>query len=327
MRSVTGLRVALTLTLTLTLTLAAAVALSLVASAGSPAQASARLSSGYGQVGMDPLEGPVGITVQVGITLAFSTPTAYILRASPSGNTILCDNAKPIPGAAPVIINDQGGHGEFTWPAALGPGLYSVCATPQTGTGQTAYSQQTFTMLDPNAPPPTIAPIPGAEVFLPISGVVTGTPFDINVMNWPGGQRPESARLVAMQSPPPAGFNLTGETLSFELSPTQPPGGYNIHTTVPNDVPPGPYTIAVEGGGVSVHTNVFTVAEPSVPAPIGSQPHVQSVPLSTTMLPTGLLEVMVAGLLLFVIGSLVHSAIRQRVARGPLAPEAGNERQ
>jgi hypothetical protein len=320
MRHVTRLRVALALAL------ATAVALSLVASACGSAQASARLSSGYGQVGMEPLEGPVGITVQVGITLSFSTPTAYILRASPSGNTILCDNAKPIPGAAPVIINDQGGHGEFTWPAALGPGLYSVCATPPAGTGQTAYSQQTFTVLDPNAPPPTIAPIPGAEVFL-TSGVVTGTPFDINVMNWLGGQHPESARLVAMQSPPPAGFNLTGETLNFDLSPTQPPGGYNLHTTVPNDVPPGPYAIAVEGGGVSVHTNVFTVAEPSVPAPIGSQPHVQSVPLSTTMLPTGLLEVMVAGLLLFVIGSLVHSAIRQRVARGPLAPEAGNERQ
>jgi hypothetical protein len=43
------------------------------------------------------------------------------------------------------------------------------------------------------------------------------------------------------------------------------------------------------------------------------------------MLPTGLLEVLVAGLLLFVVGSLVHSAIRQRVAHGPLAPEAGNE--
>jgi hypothetical protein len=306
--------------------LATAVALSLVASAGGPAQASARLSSGYRQVGIEPLEGPAGTTVQVDITLSFSTPTAYILRASPSGNTILCDNAKPIPGAPPVIINDQGGHGAFTWPAALGPGQYSVCATPQTGTGQTAYSQQQFTVLDPNAPPPTIAPMPGAEVFLPISGVVTGTPFDINVMNWPGGQRPQSARLIAMQSPPPAGFNLKGETLSFDLSPTQPPGGYNLHTTVPDDVPPGPYTIAVEGGGVSVQTNVFTVAEPSVPAPIGSQPHVQSVPPSTSMLPTGLLEVLVAGLLLFVVGSLVHSAIRQRVARRPLAQEAGNER-
>jgi len=80
-----------------------------------------------------------------------------------------------------------------------------------------------------------------------------------------------------------------------------------------------------------MQTNVFTVAEPSVPAPIGSQPHVQSVPPSTSMLPTGLLEVLVevlvAGLLLFVVGSLVHSAIRQRVAHGPLAPEAGNERE
>jgi hypothetical protein len=319
MRSVTGSRVALAL--------ATAVALSLVASAGGPAQASARLSSGYRQVGIEPLEGPAGTTVQVDITLSFSTPTAYILRASPSGNATQCDNAKPIPGAAPVIINDQGGHGKFTWPAALGPGQYSVCATPQTGTGQTAYSQQQFTVLDPNAPLPTVAPMSGAEVFLPISGVVTGTPFDINVMNWPGGQRPQSARLIAMQSPPPAGFNLKGETLSFDLSPTQPPSGYNLHTKVPNDVPPGPYTIAVEGGGVSVQTNVFSVAAPSVPAPIASQPHLQSVAPSTSMLPTGLLEVLVAGLLLFVIASLVRGAVRQRVAPGPLAPEAGNARE
>jgi hypothetical protein len=198
---------------------------------------------------------------------------------------------------------------------------------PQSDTSQTAYSQQAFTVLDPSVPTPTIAPIPGVEAFLPISGVVTGTPFDVNVMNWPGGQRPESARLIAMQSPPPAGFNLTGETLSFELSPTQFPGGYNLHTSVPDNVPPGPYTIAVEGGAVSVHTNVFTVAEPSFPASLASQPHVQSVPPSTASLSTGLLEVLVAGLLLFVIVSLVHGAVRQRVARGAVAPKAGNERE
>ena len=52
-----------------------------------------------------------------------------------------------------------------------------------------------------------------------------------------------------------------------------------------------------------------------------------SVPQRTSMLPTGLLEVLVAGLLLIVIGSLVFSAVRQRVVRCPLAPQAGNERE
>jgi hypothetical protein len=309
MGSVTSSRVALALAL------ATAVALSLVATAvseGSPAQASARLSSGYGQVG---------------ITLSFSTPTAYILRASPGNNATPCDNAKPIPGAAPVIIDDQGGRGKFIWPAELGPGLYSVCATPQTGTGQTAYSQQQFTVLDPNAPTPTAAPDPAAQVLLPSAGIAAGAPFDVTLSNWPSDIHVEAAWLVSQRKPVQGEMPPADESLSFTISPLQVPGGYTLQTQIPIDATAGGYAVRVTGFGVSILSNVFTVAAPSAPALLGSQRHVQSHPPSTAMLPTGLLEVLVAGLLLIVIGSLVHGAVRQRLARRPLAPQAGNERE
>src|SRR5262249_31948763 len=90
--------------------------------------------------------------------------------------------------------------------------------------------------------------------------------------------------------------------------------------------------VRVVGPGVDVLTNALAVVAPPDRAasvlshqPLASPPPSASVLPMLPMLPTGPLEALVAGLLLIVIGTLAHDAVRRRVMRGTVERGAGHE--
>jgi hypothetical protein len=230
--------------------------------------ASTAFASSEGSVTMDPSSGPVGTSVQIGISLSLDTPQPYILAATATDPAQGgCASAQPFPGLDPVSVGQQGGHAQLTWPPAFGSGQYWLCASPQNGAGPSAHSFQPFVVAATGSATATATPVHGGErsvvsaaVTAPADGAPAGSTVTVIVTGW---TTPDNAPPTAVKLVPSTDANAATEIL-FVVAASPAPGDFNLKVTLPVTTAPGQYAFEVDGA-YQVRTTFVDVVPATTP--------------------------------------------------------------
>ena len=272
------------------------------------AQGSAVHASSNGTIQFTPATGQAGTVVDVNINLSVSPAEQYALvvtNADPAQGG--CGNTISIPGVAPVTVNEQGGHTQFSWPASFDASRYWFCAIRQSGSGPRPASTSYFTVLTTGGavstapPPPQVALVPRKAAIHP------GDVVQVSVANWltANSQPPTGTTLVSVNSGQQMKVPFTVATGLDAM-----PGTYVLDVQIPVQTPPDSYYFLVTGA-YSLQTEFFTVTSAATPTAATriSDTHPQT--RSTDPSPVAILGAVVV-LLLLATALMAAAVIRQR---------------
>jgi len=276
-------------------------------------------ASSYGPLSFTPPAGPVGTQVTLQLNADVNTTTTFQLGATTTPpDQGQCADTVPLPGVGPVVVSaGKQSIIQFAWPAAFSSGNYWLCATEADGNGTLSFESATpYAVTSGPVASPTPAPPPAAVIQGPTSNLTPGATLTVDVSNWftDDGTPPVQVRLL-----PDDGGTAYAQVVVVG-NPT--PGEYLVRFTLPDQLPPGHYSLQLAGGSLSqVPVSDITVVSSSQ-SPAGLAPSRVVVrsgqPLapgdSAPSVPTPI-TLLVAALLALAVALLVRPALAARAAR------------